>query len=204
MVDSRAQYSAASPQPDDILDICRRSADGDPDARRRLMELLFDRIHKTASYMTGNRQDATDIAQSACIEVLLSAGSYRGEASITYWADRVTLQTAAKLFTKRTRRQKIRETYFQPPPSAMGAEETAGRAQVRQRLADLLQTLKLTHREVVLLRYIHGYTIKEAAALCDVPVETARGRLKKGRAVLKKKVLADPLLKQWIREWIEQ
>ena len=83
-------------------------------------------------------------------------------------------------------------------------DENAGRAEVRERLTALLRMLKLSQREVVLLRYIHGYTIKEAADLCGIPVETARGRLKKGRAKLKKKVLSDPLLREWVQEWIKQ
>ncbi len=204
MVEHYAQTSAAPPDPDAILRICGRVADGDPEAQRQLMDLLFNRIHKTASYLAGNLEDARDIAQTACIEVLMSAGSFRGDASLAYWADRVTLQTGAKIFAKKSRRQKLKEKYFQPPTSIVGTEEEdTGISEVRDRLTLLLRTLNLKHREVVLLRYIHGYTIKEAAALCDIPVETARGRLKKGRSSLKKKVMADPLLREWVREWIE-
>jgi RNA polymerase sigma-70 factor (ECF subfamily) len=86
----------------------------------------------------------------------------------------------------------------------MDAEELTGRAEVRQHLATLISALKLKQREVVLLRYVHGYTNKETAELCGIPLETARDRLKKGRAALKKKVMADPLLKEWVREWIER
>ncbi len=204
MEGNRAKKPLALLDTNEILKICRESADGSRSARRQLMELLFDRIHKTASYLSSNLEDARDVAQSACVEVLLSAGSFRGDASITYWADRVTLKTAAKIFSKKTRRQRIREAFFQPPPPSVGADDTAGREEVRDRLAALVQTLKIKQREVVLLRYIHGYTNKEAAELCGIPVETARDRLKKGRAALKKKVLMDPLLKEWIQEWVEK
>ena len=204
MIKNGAQHSTDSHESEDMLDICHRAADGDPDARRRLMELLCGRIHKTAFYLTRNRQEAKDIAQSACIEVLLSAGSYRGDASIECWADQVTLKTAASILRKRARRKKIIEKYFQPAPSIIATDEDAGRAEFRERLTATLQRLKRRHREVLLLRYIHGYTIKETAAHWGIPIETARCRLKKARAVLKKKVLADPLLKDWVREWIEQ
>jgi RNA polymerase sigma-70 factor, ECF subfamily len=204
MVEHHAPQTVKTLEMNVILDICRRATGGDADARRRLMELLFDRIHKTASYLAGDLEDARDIAQTACVEVLLSAGSYRGEASLTYWADRVTLQTAAKVFTKKMRRQRIRAAYFHPPLTPKGVDENVGRVEVRRRLTALLKTLKINQREVVLLRYIHGYTVKEAAELCGIPLETARGRLKKGRAKLKKKVLADPLLSEWVEEWIKR
>jgi RNA polymerase sigma factor (sigma-70 family) len=83
-------------------------------------------------------------------------------------------------------------------------DENVDHAEVRHRLAALLKTLKINQREVVMLRYILGYTVKEAAELCGVPVETARSRLRKGRARLKQKVMADPLLKEWVQEWIMQ
>ena len=204
MVEHHAPKTTKTPELDVVLDICHRATSGDADARRRLMELLFDRIHKTASYLAEDLEDARDIAQTACVEVLLSAGSFRGEASLSYWADRVTLQTAAKIFTKKTRRQRIRAAYFCPPPTARGVDENASRVEVRHRLTALLKTLKVSHREVVLLRYIHGYTIKEAAELCGIPLETARGRLKKGRAKLRKKVMADALLRNWVEEWIKR
>lgn len=204
MVEYTAKRSAALLVTEDIMDICRRSGNGDADARRRLMELLSKRIHKTAFYLTRNRQEAKDIAQSACIEVLLSAGSFRGDASLGSWADRVTFRTAGNLFAKRARRRKIQETYFMPPPSVSGTDENADHVEARLRLRSLLQTLKITHREVLVLQYIHGYTIKETAEFWGVPVETARCRLKKARVVFKKKVLKDPLLKEWVEDWIER
>ena len=203
MVNVRAQQPTVFPQSDEILKICRRVAGGDNEAKRELMELLFNRIHKTASYLSCNLEDGRDIAQMACVEVLLSAGSYRGESSLAYWADRVTLQTAAKVFTKRSRRQKLRERFLQPTTAAASLDEHAGRKAVRDRLTSLLRALKHKQREVIVFRYIQGYTNQEVADLCGVPLETARDRLKKGRAVLKKKVMNDPLLSEWIREWAE-
>ena len=167
------------------------------------MDLLFNRIHKTASYLSGNLDDARDLAQTACVEVLLSAGSYRGEATLTYWADRVTRQTAAKIFAKKSRRERLIEKYFQPPRFTSGMDEHAGRAAVRKRLTPLVQSLERRQREAVVFRYIHGYSNQEVADLCGVPLETARDRLKKGRAALRRKVTADPLLSEWIREWGE-
>lgn len=184
--------------------ICRLAADGDEDARRRMMELLFNHIHKTASYLAGDLEDARDIAQIACVEVLQSAGSYRGEASLSYWADRVTIQTAAKILKKKKRRKKLRDIYLRPPPLMSGVDEHVDRTEIRTRLASSLQGIKHDLREVVVLRYIHGYTSKETAELCGIPVETVRGRLKRGRSKLKKRVMTDPLLKEWIQGWLEK
>ncbi|MBN2525361.1 MAG: RNA polymerase sigma factor [Deltaproteobacteria bacterium] len=188
----------------DILNICRLASDGDENARRRLMDLLYERIHRTASYVLSNPDDARDLAQTACVEVLMSAGSYRGDASLTYWADRVTVQTAAKAFTKKKRRERLREKFFQPARQVMTTDEQVARAQVRDRLTVHLHALKYKQRQAVVLRYIHGYSNQQVADLCEIPLETARARLKKGRAELKKKVLADPMLSAWVQDWGEE
>ena len=188
---------------EEILEICKHSAEGDEKAQRQLMELLHDRIHRTASFICKNRDDAKDLAQTACIEVLLSVGSYRGEASLTYWSDRVTIQIAAKSYSKRTRRDRLFEKFFQPAPPPAGADDQVARTQVWERLSQLLHTLKYKQREALVLRYIHGYSNQQVADLCNIPMETARARVKKGRAVLKKKVLADPLLAEWVLQWGE-
>ena len=195
-----AQNPAAVKEKKEILEICQAAADGDEDARRKLMDLLYARIHKTASYLAPSLEEAEDLAQTACIEVLLYAGTFRGESSLSFWADRVTLFTASKILTKKKRREQILDAVHQPGESVQGADARAERVIVRHRLAQHIKSIKYFQREVLLLRYIQGYTITEAAEICGVPLETARGRLKKGRAVLKKKVLGDPLLRDWVRE----
>jgi len=204
MVEHCANTPVSVPDMKDILDICQRAAVGDEEGRKKLMGLLFNRIHRTASYLSESIEEAEDVAQTACIEVLASAGMFRGDSSLHRWADRVTIFTAAKMIQKKTRRQRLWETYFQPPEPPPGVDTTVGRTEVRHRLAALIRKLKYSQREILLLRYIHGYTINEAAEICGIPVETARGRLKKGRTVLKKKVMTDPLLREWIDEWMQQ
>lgn len=201
---NQATHTAKTVDTADVLKICRLAADGDEYARRKLMDLLYNRIHRTASYISNNMEDARDIAQNACVEVLLSAGSYRGEASITYWADRVTIQTAAKAYTKKKRRQRLREHFFQPATPVMSTEEQVERAQIRDRLTGYLHSIKFKQREAIVLRYVHGYSNQQVADIVDIPLETARARLKKGRAELKRKVLADPLLAAWVHEWGEE
>ncbi|MDJ0764374.1 MAG: RNA polymerase sigma factor [Myxococcota bacterium] len=180
------------------LALTRAAALGDPKAQRRLLERLFERVRRTMSYMAGGGADAEDLAQTALIQILSSAGSFRGDASLAYWADRVALQTAAKHFARRKRRKYIRESRFPAPPVAPSAvDETAERLRAKQRLAELLAMLSEKNRTALTLHYVLGYSIAEMATLCDCPINTIRGRLRQGRKQLKKLVSKDPLLSQW-------
>lgn len=204
MEENFAKYSSVDSKNKDILHICRNAAAGDETARRKLMDLLFDRIHQSAVYLADSSEEAEDVAQIACMEVLASVGTFRGDSSLQYWADRVTMYTAAKILQKKKRRQGIVDAFFQPSTPVPETDELAGQAAIRHRVSLLLRKIKYKHREILLLRYVHGYTTAEAAALSNVPLETARGRLKKGRATLKKKMLADPLISEWMQEWVQQ
>ena len=185
----------------EILAICQAVARGSEKARRQLLEILFNRVHITASYLASSLEEAEKLALVAGANVLREAGTFRGESSLMYWADRVTVSTASKILIKKRRRRQNLNAFYQTLKQAKTTEEMTGHAFIRRRLTFHLRDIKYNQREVLLLRYIHGYSMVETAELCCIPVKTARTRLGKGRSALKKKVVADPFLKEWVSGW---
>ncbi len=148
----------------------------------------------------GNKADSEDLSQCVLIEVLRSAGSFRGESTLDHWVDRVTVQTAAKQFEKRDRRRKIGETIHIEKATARGLEESAGLCQLRDRLAAAFATLSPNHRIPLVLHYLHDYAAHEIASLTDTKVNTVRGRLRAGKKKIREVILADPVLSEWVEE----
>ena len=62
---------------------------------------------KTAYYFVHDLQDAEDIAQDVCLEVLESAGSFRGNASFSTWIYRIAVNKSLNFIRKHKRRQLI-------------------------------------------------------------------------------------------------
>ncbi len=182
------------------MDLVVRAARGDPGERDRLINRLFNRVEKTVFSLLGARTDAEagDLVQSALIQILRSAGSFRGDSSLEYWADRITVQTAAKFFTKKTRRLRIMESFSFEEAQNPEPEAYASLSEVRFRLNAHFALLPDTHRVPVVLHYLHGYTVDEIADLTNEKESTVRGRLRGGLDRLRKSIAADPGLSDWL------
>jgi RNA polymerase sigma-70 factor, ECF subfamily len=182
------------------LELTRAAAQGDPAARRELVDLLFDRVRRTASFLSGNAADAEDLAQVALVRILSSAGTYQGESSLTRWADRVTVLTAAKELEKKTRRARLFAVKWAAPAPSAGVDEDTDARRIRSGLVAAVRRLPARNRAAIVLHYFRGYGVAEVAELVDAPINTVRGRLRAGREQLRKLVAADPLLRQWVSE----
>ena len=179
------------------LALTEAAAAGDLDARRQLADRLFDRVRTTVSYIAAGAE-AEDIAQSAVIQILRKADSFRGDSSLEAWADRVAVRCVLKSFEKRSRRQRLFEANWPPPAEPVSLEERIEQRQARQHLSQLLQKLSSHHAIVLVLRYLHGYKVEEIADILGARVNTIRGRLRAGRAKLKEQILTDPVLSEWL------
>ncbi len=49
--------------------------------------------------------------------------------------------------------------------------------ETRSELVEVVQKLSYKHREVVIMRYFHEYSLDEIAALLQIPVGTVKSRL---------------------------
>lgn len=173
---------------------------GDRRAAHRMAERLFSRVRATVLYMAPGHRDADDMIQRALMETLRSAGSYRGECSLERWADRIVSRTVMRIIKGRRKKDFIVSPGAEPDDGwAAGTQEAAVlKARTRKHLAGLLSGLSEKRRVVVVLHWVHGYKVSEIAEMVDAPVNTVRDRLIKGKKILKKRILKDPVLCEWL------
>ncbi|MDJ0762866.1 MAG: RNA polymerase sigma factor [Myxococcota bacterium] len=187
------------PRYESELVLAQTAASGDKNAQRDLINAVVDQVRRTASYLANPERDADDLAQVALIQILNSVKAFRGECSLRYWADRITVRTAMKQARKRQRRDKLWGTSnFNHLPPARGLEECLAQDQIRLRIAGHLKKLSTDRRTAIVLHHIQGYGISEIAEMTGTPVNTVRDRLRVGRKQLKKRILADRSLKEWL------
>ncbi len=117
-----------------------------------------------------------------------------------YWADRITVRTAGKVFAKRDRRKRIREAVFVPGPEVIDAERQTDLHKVRVRLTEHLQSLAEKQRIVVVLHYLYEYELSEISDLLGARLNTVRSQLVRGLKRLRPRILQDPGLAEWLRE----
>lgn len=179
-------------------ELAQRAGDGDDSARRELAWRLLPRVRTTVHYLAGGDRDADDLVQQALVEVLRVVGTFRGDASLEYWADRVVVRTALRRIKQRRWRENIVRLDPEEAGATDGGQERAyERTELRRRLATHLEQLTPERRTDVVLHWVRGYTIPEIADLTGTKLNTVRGRLRDAKRQLKKQLMKDPVLRGW-------
>jgi len=79
---------------------------GDRDAFKTLIDLHGDRVYNTVLGILQNTDDASDTAQEVFIEIFRSIGNFRGDASVTTWIYRISVQKSLELIRSRNRKKR--------------------------------------------------------------------------------------------------
>ena len=182
------------------LVLMHQFAAGDNAAGDEILRRIQPRVEKTACFLSVNPFEREEIVQNALIRILNSAGQFRGESSLAWWADRITVYTASKKFEKRDRRARLTEQFWSPGIEIRSIDDAVDLERMKHALQEQLATLPDDQRIALVLHYLHGYQVNEIAALTEVKLNTARGRLRMALKKIRKLVRNDPVLKEWLNE----
>lgn len=146
------------------------------------------KIYNFAYRLTGNRDDASDLAQEVLLRVRTGLETYN-PGSFDGWLWRITRNA----FIDEVRRRKRRPTVAlpeEPDRTTIGATPAPEDVLAGVRLGEDVQTalLELPHdfREAVVLCDVVGLSYEEIAASVQVPVGTVRSRIHRGRKMMRK------------------
>lgn len=158
----------------------RAAIGGDRAAAQAILTALLPRMRNLCRYLLRGDRDVDDVTQVACIEVLRSLATWRGEASLESWALRITARVARRHATKERARD-ARHDAGPPELHAVPSPDAAPDQYLeRRRMARLLDQLPDAQRDAVVLHHVLGLSVPEIAAELDVPAETTRSRLRLG------------------------
>lgn len=156
----------------------RAAAKGDRDAAEAVLRALLPRVRNLVRYLVRGDRDVDDITQTALLAVLKGLPTYRGEAPLARWADRLV---ARETFRHLRRRRMVDAREIETAAEFAAPDADHGGALIQRRvLAAALDTLPETQRVVVALHHAAGFTVPELAELLDIPRETVRSRLRLG------------------------
>ncbi len=158
---------------DDAL--IRAAQAGDADAFERLLEVHYDTLYRFAYRWSGDRADAEDITQQACIKLAGAVASYRFESAFTSWLYPVVVNCARDW----AREQDRYARHVAEPALEPGAEQ-GNDVEHHTYLWQLLHQLDALPdgiKETLLLVHAEGLTHREAAAVLDVKESTVSWRL---------------------------
>lgn len=166
-----------------LIDAFRR---GGPGARDELLEAVVPLILGWCARLGGPRVDAEDASHDVCIVLLTRIGSVREPERFPAWLFGVTRRVLAQHRRRAWIQRWVPGLALEPadPRADPGLDAEASETTRRVRLA--LEDLSAPHREVLVLFDLEERPESEVADLLDIPLGTARSRLRAARENFRK------------------
>ena len=178
-----------------LIERCKR---GDLAAFNDLVRKYEKQVYNFAYRLTGNYDDANDVAQDAFLRVFNAIGTFRGDASFSTWLFRIT----TNVFLDERKRAKAHphaslDEYLEldessvarqiedPSPTPEAVLEESERAQLLQKAIGGLPEYQ---RAMVTLYHGQQKSYEEIAEIMDLPIGTVKSRLNRARLALKEKL----------------
>lgn len=153
----------------------RSAQAGDNCAFEILLGDCYDSIYRFAYRWCGNRADAEDITQQACIKLAQSIGQFRFEAAFTSWLYRLVINCAKDWYKSQNRHQhEDIDDWVEPEPVS---DQSAENGIYLQQVLHLLDRLADGFKETALLVHGEGLTHAEAAEILQLKESTVSWRL---------------------------
>lgn len=184
---------------EDVL-LVDRCLTGEPAATRELFRKHRGRVHACLFRVLGSNRDMDDLLQEAFIQVFQSLRSWRAEASLSTWIDRVAVRCAYRYLSQRGRR--IQTDPMTDDDAIAGGEGPGARRQLARdgvkRLYAVLDALGAASRLAFTLHEIDGRPLADVAKLVGSSVTATKLRVWRARKKVEEAAAADPVLSEFI------
>ena len=177
-------------------ELVARARRGDESAFEALVTENEKRIYNLCRRLTGNQEDAAELTQEAFLNAWRGLGRFQGESSFSTWLYRLATNACIDFLRKEKRRQSLSMTVslddeedarqVELPDERYAPEGALERAEARRAVAERLERLTLEHRQVLVMREIHGLSYAEIGQVLGLEEGTVKSRIARARGALRK------------------
>jgi RNA polymerase sigma-70 factor (ECF subfamily) len=168
---------------DVLVELLARSARGDQAAFARLYDATAARVHGLVLRVVRNPALAEEVTQEVFLEVWRTASRFdRGRGSALSWLLTMAHRRAVDRVRSAEAASRNETTYHRQNPE-VEHDQTAEAAEASleaRRVRDALAALTEVQRQALELAYFGGYTHTQVAGMLDLPVGTAKTRIRDG------------------------
>jgi len=167
-------------------DLIRQAARGNVEAFNLLVSRWEKRVYNYLLRLTGNREDALDLAQDVFLKAYQNLRKLDDPGRFAPWLYRIAHNEAYSMFRKRRPEADVDEV----DPGSTGSGITVGGTSVfpmelSLAVAAALDRLTADQREAVVLKMYQGFKFEEMADILGCPVSTVKSRLYTALELLK-------------------
>ncbi len=170
----------------DLIAECRRGS-------REVMHALFlahqRRVFSIALNFFGGKADkAEDVTQQVFVK-LFTKMNFRGDADLTTWLYRLTVNACIDETRKTRRFFGIADLFGEREPEAsFSLDESIRSAEIANEVQAALGALKPKYRLPLVLKYVEGLSYQEIADVLDCSVGTVSSRINRGHKAMAAKL----------------
>ncbi len=157
------------------------------------------KIYSLAFRLSGNAEDANDLAQETFVRLYRSLHTFRGQSAFSTWLYRIATNVCLDELRRRQRHPTISlDTPMETDEGQMDRdvvdltelpETVYENKELQEVVQRLIAELSEDHRTVLLLRDFESLSYEEIAEILGCQLGTVKSRLNRARAALKDKIL---------------
>ncbi|NPV69055.1 MAG: sigma-70 family RNA polymerase sigma factor [Firmicutes bacterium] len=175
-------------------EIIGRCLAGDSEAFEGLILAYQKPVFSLAHRMTGNPEDAMDVAQESFLKAFRSLSTFRRGSPFRPWLLRITANTANDLMRRRAHVAWMPAgggPEMEIPDLSAGPEEMAERTEERDSVRAALMSLSPEYRTVVELFHVQGLSLAEIVQITGLNLTIVKNRLFRARKMLRERLLQE-------------
>ena len=139
-------------------------------------------MHGVCAGITGNDADAVDALQEALVIMWQRLGTFEGRSAMSTWLYRIATNAAIDEVRRRARRATQADVTMIDQTQA--EDDVAEQVALRSAVDWALGRLPPQYRAAVVLRENYDMSYQEIAEILDVPIDTVKSRISRGRQAL--------------------
>ena len=170
-------------------------------AARDLFRRYRGRVHAALFRILGGNADMEDLLQETFVQVFTSLKSWRAEASLATWIDRIAVRVAYRAIGRR--RSRLEQLTDGDAPEVVVATDGPAAVMARdgvRRLYAALEALSPAARIAFALHEIDGRSMAEVAEVTGASVTATKLRVWRARRSLEASAARDPVLREFLRD----
>jgi len=170
---------------------------------KTVIQFLVSKYHKqvikTAFHLLQNMDDAEDLAQDVCVEIIESAGSFKGTSSLSTWIYRLTVNKSLNFIRKTKRKQLVKqfESFFYKGDGPTGLkvaepseyDKTFENNERRQILEKAINSLPENQKTAFILSKYEELSYKEITEIMNLSLASVESLLQRAKQNLQKKLI---------------
>lgn len=144
-------------------------------------------IRKLVFSYVNNKETMEDITQEVFITAFQNLNRFKGESSIKTWLYRIAINKSKDYLKSWHYRYTSLVHFFHEKDSGRNVENEILKSLRNQELANVIMSIPIKYREIIILYYYHDQDTTEISNLLRVNVSTVRTRLTRAREIIKRR-----------------